>query len=226
MAKSLTDLETAARAHCDAQNSNAPAPAVVWGFVNEAIEDLVRIMRECDDSLFLTFADFTITTGNTAPLPADFDSMSGGGIDLDPTSPRPKTVRPFNFQERNRQPVVTYAFGPARSLMFMPASKAPGNYRIWYAPVPEQLDVNNPTTSQLSASLNQFYKYIVIKAALDCLGSIQDPDVGTLPQDLLVQEALVRNACAHRDSEVKSAPDVRGTVQSDYLNDPFFWGWQ
>jgi len=223
MPRSLADIVLAARARTDTEDSQAPADTYVYQFVNQALRDLQRIVAEVNENAFLKYQDFTIASGNTAPLPSDFYGMKL--LEKDPTSSWPKRIDPFEITEKNRVGYLGYQLETnGRSLYLVRPENAQGNYRIWYTPEPDQLDVNNPTTSFVSANLSPFDGYLIVKTAILILDAIQDPETGRLDNDLAEQEAIVRNAFARRDQGPRQAPDVRTRAYGrDYLNDPFFW---
>lgn len=222
MAKTLQQIVDLARGRSDTGDSNAPPDPTVYGFVNQALSDLARIMREVNDSIGLTYVDLTIASGNTMPLPSDFYALKG--IDRDPGNTPPITVHPFNFAERNRVGILQYMLKDGdRTVYVLPAAKAPGPYRLWYVTTPPELDVNNPTTATLDATVSPFDGYLIARTAIFILDAIQDPETGRLDDDLATQEAIVRDAVSRRDSELKQAPDVRPRDTGYSAIDPFYW---
>lgn len=223
MPRSLADIALAARGRTDTEDSQAPGDAFVYGFVNQALRDLQRIVGEVNENAFLKYQDVTVANGsNTIPLPTDFYGMKL--LEKDPTSSMPKTIYPFELAEKNRVGYLGYQIETnGRFIYVVRPENAPGAYRVWYTPEPDQLDVNNPTTSFISANLSPFDGYLIVKTAILILDAIQDPETGRLDNDLLEQEAIVRNAFAHRSQGPRQAPDVRGRSYSDYCHDPIFW---
>lgn len=123
---------------------------VSW--LNAANVELHRFVTNKFKATFYRTYDFTLTAGQSQiALPANFWRLKG--LDVDPDTVRRRTVRPYNFAERNQirqdqlrdfNPLI---YAPNRwynvigsSLLKIQAQEqAAGNYRLYYVPKPKTL---------------------------------------------------------------------------------------
>lgn len=110
--------------------------------INLSYKELYDLLIGAYEDYYLTGpVAFTIASGNTYTLPADFYKLRG--VDT-MSSGSPISVGKFNFNERNYYdsgfyPVLTGAGNVQyrliqNKLLFLPTESAPGNYQLWYAP--------------------------------------------------------------------------------------------
>lgn len=166
------------------------------GFINDGIEDGWKRIVEATGDAFLKNVDFTLAggiTGNTydvTTIPAgDFRRVKF--LEVDPTLPQRRRVKPFNFLEKDRgsarpNPVMRIWDSDRRyrrmgNLIYVERYEiAAGNYRLWYIPSTPKL-VNK--CDALPVVLDEWAEYFPIFAAMKALG-IEESDPGALPTRL------------------------------------------
>lgn len=100
---------------------------------NEGVSALYDILIGAFQHYAVSTFDFTlagVAGGNSVALPVDF--YKEVGLDLNPTSSRPITIRPFTFEDRNGTERKYTLLG--ETLMVNPPTRAGGNYRLYYTP--------------------------------------------------------------------------------------------
>jgi hypothetical protein len=170
----LLQLRTAVRNQADMTNSQFVTDAELNGYINQSIYELWDLMVQADQNFGVTSTTFTITSGNTQNLPADFYRLKGVD-DLTLNANNPLTVRKFSFNERNdyAQNGIFYnrtiysqvAYNlVGMTLMFEPPERAPGTYKLWYVTIPTSLSADGDTFD----GINGWHQYIIYDSAIKC----------------------------------------------------------
>lgn len=121
-------------------------------WINLGIRELHRLVTNKFKPTFFRQYDFTLAAGQSQiTLPSNFWRLKG--LDIDPDTPRRRTVRPYNFQDRNalRQNDIRnfdpllftadrfYNVIGSSLLKIQAQEQAAGNYRLYYTPAPRML---------------------------------------------------------------------------------------
>ena len=126
----------------------SPERWIAW--VNEAVLELHRLIISSEPDSYYETADFTISSGNTYALPANFHAIRG--LTFAPDTPIRETVHKYTFGDRNAghggmsPGFYRGEFTPRRyrvvkpsQLIIEPFESAAGNYRLIYTPKPTPL---------------------------------------------------------------------------------------
>jgi len=153
VAQTLATLRLEAQQRANQENKTLVAVTEWNRYINEAVYDLYDLLLAANPHFYVLQFPFTLTSSNVLDLTTVTSlttfGMSGfyklRGVDYLPSpTGTPIAVRPFNFAERNRQSVRTYAL-EGFNLRIHPLLNFSGNYTLWYTPRPPQLPNNNFT---------------------------------------------------------------------------------
>lgn len=172
----LVNLRTKARERADMVSSLFVTDSELNGYIQESYKELYDLLVDAVEDYNLTSlsdSTTTITTGNTFNLPTDHYKLRG--VDDLTDAQNPRTVRKFNFGERN-----DYLFSERLSLgaefsdvlyrvagskiYILPPDKAARVYRIWYVPLPTVPTSDSDTID----AINGWAEYVIIDAAIKC----------------------------------------------------------
>jgi hypothetical protein len=223
MSITLLELRTQARQLADRENSNFVTDTELNNYVNSAIAELQDLLIAAYGSdYYMSSYNFTTTLNQDAyALPADFYKLCG--VDAAITSNEFATLRPFNFNERNRNdsfatwglmtgPSIRYRLR-GNNLVFSPSPDAPYQIRLWYTPLAVKLVAD----SDVLADLNQYSDFVIYDAAVKMLIKEEsDPTV-------LIME---REKCAKRIQEMAQNRDIGEpeSVSDIYAeNNDYYW---
>lgn len=153
-------------------------------YINASAGEMYDIIVQTYDDYNLSYTPnglvITSSTQNYVALPSDFLKPRGVDIYLDST--QPYSVRPFNFQERNRYANTLFR-GPTGPynvkyrcqdgyLFIEPVSAAPGTYYLWYTPVFTNFTaVTDVLPSYMSN--NSWSEYIVLDVCIKMQDKLQ-----------------------------------------------------
>lgn len=213
MAATFADLKLGALQRADMQLSPLVDDDELGRYVNAALKELQVLYCASFNDAYLTSASFTITSGNTAPLPDDF--LKGRGLDLK-YGAKYRPVPVFNFRERDRYHAGRRAHRIDAVIRIDPETNATGDYRLWYwHALPPLVD----GTDTLDPILDRFADFIEITAGIACLTKEQT-DTSQLVEAKNAVIARITAEASNRDSEPQQSEDVYAA--RDY-NDPFPW---
>jgi hypothetical protein len=201
-------------------------------YINTALKELYDILiQKYGAQFFVNPTPATIpvlANVDTYALPKDCYKVAGVEVSLNLINNTWVTIRPFNFNERNRYnwaPMAWNIFGVANVrynilgsyIKFTPGPIIPTTYvRIWYSPVFVELvndtdTLDNPTYCPL-ISTNGWDNYAVIKAAI--LAKIKEEgDITELMAELNAQMQRIEDTAGTRD---EAEPSV--TVDVNAIN--------
>lgn len=191
-----TQLIAGAKALCTASAASINSAPQWLTWVNEAGRELHGLVASACEDTFYTEVDFTIAANvYKYTLPAAF--MRIKGLDLDPDTDNQKSVRRFNFGERNdanRTVPATYPWCSDRryrvvsrtQLIIEPRLKGPGNYRMYY--IKRFIDLT-AVSDTLQDELDPWYEYIHVVAGIKALaGEESDPSALINRRDVIRQD--------------------------------------
>ena len=185
MSITLTNLRLRARQKADREGSNFVDDAEMNFMINSSIAELYDLIIANGDEYYLSSTTITTVSGTDAyNLPTDFYKLKG--VDLKLSSTEYYTLKPFNFNERNRNNESSWnatrgtniryrLFG--NTIKFSPIPNAASEIKLWYVPVATQLVSDSDTL----ADLNQFAEYVITDVAIKYLIK-EESDVAVLQQ--------------------------------------------
>jgi len=184
MSVTLLQLKERSRQRADMTTSDFIEDDELRGYINASIAELYDLMVSAYGSdYFLSNSTFTTVSGTLDyALPADFYKLMG--VDVNINGNDWFSVRPFNFNERNRNQDVSWGLltGPTiryrvmgNNLKFSPAPDSNYTTRVWYIPKATLLvaDVD------VFDDLNQWSEYVVCDAAIKMMQK-EESDVSVL----------------------------------------------
>lgn len=223
--KTLLQMRTDARERADMVNSQFITDATFNGWINDNIKELWDLLTEAVQDYALSSSSFTISSGNTQALPADFYKLRG--LDDMSDTNRPKTVRNFNFNERNdyqnnriANPYTSYSDVSYRitgsTLTILPADNAARAYKLWYIPIPTTLSADGDNFD----GINGWHEYVILKTTIQALAK-QESDTKAWETLLKLQIDRIEKLKGNRD---QSSPEKVSRVRNrsretrDYLS--------
>ena len=178
MADTLTllQLRTKTRERADQVNSQFVTDSELNGYINYSYKEFYDLLVDAVEDYNLSSNSFTISSGNTQSLPTDFYKLRGLDDMSDPNNPR--TVRKFNWNERNdynpyvlaRLPIydefsdVCYRI-TGNNITIEPPDNAARPYKLWYVPAPADLSLD----ADVATGINGWLEYVILDAAIKCL---------------------------------------------------------
>lgn len=166
----LEELKRRTRRAADMENSGFISDEELTEFINGSAQELYDILVQADQDFETLLTTFSISSGNTYALPANFYKMRGIDVDRDG---KWIPVRKFNLLERGQWTDVGHSYRRSNiryqivkdTLHFLPEENAVGNYRIWYVPEMTKLALDADTFN----GRNGWDEYVVVDAAIKCL---------------------------------------------------------
>lgn len=223
MAITLAELRTRARQRADMEESQFVSDSELNGYINNSIAELHDILvQSYNTDYYISSYEFTTTVGQDAyDLPEDFYKLRGVDAALNGTDSF--TLRPFNFNERNRFKNfgVWNILGIANiryrilgnQLKFTPVPDGTTEVTLWYVPVATELVAD---TDELK-DFNGYNEYIVIDAAIK-MAQKEESDVSVLA----AQKAAIidRLNAAAQNRDIGSSESVSDIYAE---NDDFYY---
>lgn len=222
MTITLAELRLRSRQKADRENSQFVEDEELDFMINSSaaeLHDLLVMANSADYSV--SSYDFTTVSGTESyALPVDMYKLKGVdafiiGNDL------PFTLRPFNFNERNRNNLTTWGrlTVPAiryrilgDNLVFSPVPDAATPIKIWYTPLAPKLVADTDTLRDL----NQFSEYVIVDVAIKYLQK-EESDVTLLMQQKADLKRRIEVMANNRD-------EGHGETISDiYAENNGFW---
>jgi hypothetical protein len=202
----LASLRNQIRQRADIVNSQFITDAELTSYINSSAAELYDILvQKYGEDYFMCTTPPTIvaTTALVYDRPADFYKLRG--VDQQITGNQWATVRPFNFQERNRfnTPMAPVVFGitatryrviGTNQIMFIPQMTAGATFRIWYVPRLTPLSGDTDTMDGVSGWL----EYVICDCIIKCKCKMES--------DCAVEMAL-KEALVHRIEAVAENRD-------------------
>lgn len=151
----LASLRDQVRQRADMQNSLFVTNSELDGYINNSYLELYDIIVSRFEDYYSEQELFTITTGNSQPIPEDFYKLRGLDYDLNGTWVE---VRKFNFQDRNKYQQPDNILWQAQyrryrvmagNILIVPEDNANGNYRLWYIPKATRMVVGVAATATI-----------------------------------------------------------------------------
>ena len=224
MSVTLLQLRTQARQRSDMETSNFVDDSELNGYINASIAELYDLMVAAYGSeYFLAEHSFSVALSTTDyALPADFYKLKG--VDIKINNNNWFSVRPFNFNERNRNQDLTWGLllGPSiryrimgDNIKFNPAPDSSYDARLWYVPKSVVLALDADTFNDM----NQWAEYVIVDAAIKMMQK-EESDVTVL---MAQKTALKRRIEEMADNRDAGQPE---TVSDIYAENNEYWFWR
>ncbi len=221
MTITLLDIKAQARNRADMVNSNFIDEIELNSYVNNSIAELhdLLVATYGADYLVLSYDFTTVNSVDTYALPADFYKLKG--VDAKLNGSQYYSLRPFNFNERNRNQDVAWGLigGPSiryrlvgSNLKFSPIPEGSYPIRMWYIPVAAKLVLD----TDIYNDINSYAEYVVVDAAIKMLQK-EESDVSVLMAQKMDLRKRIENMAQNRDAE---QPE---TVSDIYAENNEFW---
>ncbi|MEZ0208565.1 MAG: hypothetical protein ACAH17_00105 [Candidatus Paceibacterota bacterium] len=225
MAVTLAQLKTRARERADQENSDFVSDEELTGYLNSSIAELHDLLVAAyGEDYFLEDPHAITTVSGTSDyaLPDDFYKLKG--VDVRINSGSWFSVRPFNFNERNRNEDVTWGLvgGPniryrimGSKIKFSPAPTGAFGVQLWYVPVAPVL-VDDADTFD---DVNGYSEYIIVDAAIKMMAK-EESDVSVLMAQKQALKRRFEEMALNRDAgQPESISDI-------YAENNEFWFWR
>ena len=221
MADSLTlaQIKTRVRERADMVGSSFVSDSELTGYIDYSYKELYDLLTEACEDYNVSSANFTITSGNTSTLPADFYKLKGVDDLTDPNTPR--TVKKFNWNERNDFGEVlklqsAYDFSDVfyrvqgSNLVFTPPENAFKSYRLWYVPLPNTLSLD----ADVASGVQGWLEYVIVDAAIKCRTK-EESDITALQT---MKGGLIERIGRLRHNRDQSLPEKVSRVRNRFRN--------
>lgn len=213
MSTTLLTMRERVRARADMKNSSFVEDPELDQYINSSYQELYDILvASFEDYYTLPPVSYTITTGSSIDLPADFYKLRGVDGKLDNNNFY--TLQPFQFAERNlnrngvgilnsNQWYTQYRI-VGKKILITPEDNAAGDYRLWYIPSCTVLVSESDTLD----GINGWEEYVVVDAARKCLAK-EESDTSGLVQDKAMLKQRITDMAARRDAGMpKTITDI------------------
>jgi hypothetical protein len=224
MSVTLAQLRTRSRQRADMEDSDFVSDSELNGYINASIAELHDLLVAAYGEDYFLASPHAITTSNgTADynLPTDFYKIKG--VDVRLNSNDWSSIRPFNFNERNRNQDVTWGIigGPnlryrvmGSKIKFSPTPTGTYSVQLWYVPVATTLASDSDSLNDV----NGFSEYVIVDAAIKMLQK-EESDVSVLLAQKADLRKRIENMAANRDAgQPESISDI-------YAENDFYWSW-
>lgn len=181
-------------------------------YINASLYELydLLVQKYGDDYYVASPYQFT-TDGTTNLIPLPDDCFKPMGLDIQLSPNNWKTVRKFNFANRNKFNPGGYlvaGFGSicveyrvlGSNLMLIPAPTGSLTFQLWYAPKLSPLVEDSDTFDQISG----WGEYVVCDAVIKALAK-QEQDTSVFERQKAFQLERIESAAGNRDA---GAPDT------------------
>lgn len=221
MAISLLDLRLRARQKADRETSNFVENDELDFMINQSIAELHDLLVMANSADYSVKSQSFSTSSNVEdyPLPEDFYKLKG--VDARINQDNWYSLRPFNFNERNRNDDVTWGLinGPSAryrlvggNIKFSPAPEGVYDVKVWYTPVATKLVADADELNDLNA----FSEYVIIDAAIKYLQK-EESDVSIL---MAQKDALKKRIEIMANNRDEGQPE---SISDIYAENSDFW---
>lgn len=195
--RTLGQLKTSVRQRADQENSNFISDSELTSYINQSHSALYDLLVTAYGNDYFASGPFQIVTDGTNSayaLPDDFYKLLG--VDLVTGPGQSRTLRPFNFSERNVYGQVRYRL-QGNNLLLSPKPGSSLHLNLWYIPQPPNLTDDN--TSTLTGVLAQYSEFIVLDSAIKCLVK-EESDPSALLQSKAEIMKRIQDSATPRDA--------------------------
>lgn len=225
MTVTLLELKTRARERSDMETSDFVTDSELTGYINSSLAELYDLLVSAYGEDYFLADPFAITTSNNISdyaLPDDFYKLKG--VDAKINGSDWYSVRPFNFNERNRNQDVTWGLigGPnvryrimGSKIKLSPLPNGAYPLQLWYVPSAPVLAVDADEFNDV----NGFSEYVIVDAAIKMLQK-EESDVSVLMAQKMTLKRRLEEMSLNRDAgQPESVSDI-------YAENNEFWFWR
>jgi hypothetical protein len=224
MSVTLLQLKNRARQRADMETSDFIEDSELVGYINASLAELYDLMVAAygEDYFLDNYTFSTVASQADYSLPADFYKLKG--VDARINGSDWYSIRPFNFNERNRNQDVTWGLigGPnvryrivGSNIKFSPLPEGIYPMQLWYVPLAPTMAADGDTFDDL----NQYGEYVVIDAAIKMLQK-EESDVSVLMAQKQAMKRRLEEMSLNRDAgQPESISDI-------YSENNEFWFWR
>lgn len=221
MTTTLLQLKTQARQRADMENSEFVSGTELASYINSSIAELhdLLVATYGPDYFVEQFAFATVAAQEAYTLPSNFYKLKG--VDALLSGTQYASLRPFNFNERNKNIDLSWngSNGPSiryrllgNTLRFMPAPEGSYQIKLWYIPLPTPLVLD----ADIYNDINSYAEYVVVDAAIKMLQK-EESDVQVLMAQKMDLRKRIENMAQNRDADQpESISDI--DADNDWYN--------
>lgn len=211
-------LITQARQRADQVGSQFVSDSEALDYLKLGYQNFYDLVVQSNNNYYLNQFDVTLVSGQQDyPLPADFYKLLG--MDLLATVGAPVTLRPFQFNERNRYKYagLTTMAGPVyrynllgSQVRFTPIPGT-GSIKVYYTPLAVL-----PTADTDNMDTMGFDEFLILSVALKMLAK-EESDTQLVAAELAAQRERVQTMLADQDTSFPKA-----VIDIDTINDNLY----
>ncbi len=219
----LAELRTQARYRANQENSLFCTEIELNTYINNSAYELYDLLTTSfgDDYYVATPYSFTANgTSQTVALPNDFLKLLGVDLQVNGNSSQYVTLKPFKFNERNRNLIsgaIPIAFGYSNikyrlkgsELYFNVIPMASQGFRLWYIPQMTKLVEDDDTLD----GVDGWQEYVIIDAAIKMMIK-EESDISALVAQKAAMMQRIKDSAANRDAGEPSR--VSDVLSSDW----------
>lgn len=208
MARTVTllQLKTQSRLRADKVGSSFIQDSELVGYINNSACELYDLLVGAYGNDYFLKSNSFSTVGQTESynLPTDFYKMTG--LDYLISSDNVLTLRPYQFNERNKYRIGTYwnaiigAAGPRykinqSTISLLPVPDGVYNLKLWYVPACPTLALDTDTFD----GINGWEEFIIIDAAIKMLQK-EESDTSLLEKQKIMIMGRINQMAENRDA--------------------------
>lgn len=211
-------LITQARQRADQVGSQFVSDSEALDYLKLGYQNFYDLVVQSNNTYYLSSFDITLVSGQQDyPLPADFYKLLG--MDLMATVGAPVTLRPFQWNERNRYKYagLTTMAGPVyrynllgSNVRFTPIPGT-GSIKVYYTPLAVL-----PTADTDNMDTMGFDEFMILSVALKMLAK-EESDTQLVAAELAAQRERVQSMLADQDASFPKA-----VIDIDTINDNLY----
>lgn len=227
MSITLGELKTQSRFRANMENSQFITDLELTTYINASVAELQDLLISTYGTQYYTINTLFTTVGQQKDYALDTvapNMYKLEGVDAKINSSDFFTLRPFNFNERNRNdsfsswglltgPTIRYRL-VGSNLSFSPAPDGAYQIKVWYIPFAPKLS----SDADSLADYNQYAEYVIVDAAIKMMQK-EESDV----QVLLVQKAaLIKRIVEMAQNRDAGQPESISDIYAEN-NDYYFY---
>ncbi len=230
MTITLLELRTGARQRADREDSDFVTDSELTTYVNSEIAELKDLLIGAYDSDYDVQTIEFQTSGNVGnyalPNGTNYSAAPAfyklRGVDVKLNNADWFSLRPFNFNERNKDLDAGWGIigGPhlryrlvGSNIMFTPMPEGQYDVKMWYIPVATKLVADSDTLNDL----NQYSEYVMVGAAMKMLIK-EESDITALASVKMDLRKRIVEMAQNRDAgQPESVSDIYAENDSYYF---------
>lgn len=219
----LAEIKTQVRQRADMVHSDFVSDSELTGYINLSYFELYDLLITAyGENYFVAAPDTFNTVNGTAQYALPDDLYKLLGVDLRLSNGQFRTLKQFNFGDRNRRPLNNLV-GPyteelryrlnGSDLWLAPTPTSVQTIQVWYAPTLPPLTDDD----DVLVSVSGWEEYVIVDAAIKCLNK-EESDVSVLMASKQALATRIREAAANRDeAEPSTVRDIYCDYDSEWL---------